>query len=304
MTSRCNSPMPLMSVWPVSSFSRARKVGSCRFIISSTSASFFRSVELSGSMAMEMTVSGKVIDSRRIGSWGVAERVAGDRVPQADDADDVAGLDRFDLLAVVGLDPPELRHVFLLVLARVEHAAVGLQLAGVDAHVVQIAVRSAWILNTRPQNGSSGRGLRRELGVLLLGIDAFDRRHVRRAGQIGGHGVQHRLHADPVQGRAAQHRHDQVVQRGLAQRLVDQLLRHRLLGQQQLGQLVAVERKLVEHLPAPQLGLVVQFRRGFRRRRPPCLRPAAEGEHLHARPGRSGRGRPRAGAAGPGRWAG
>ena len=60
--------MPLMSVWPVSSFSRARKVGSCRFIMSSTSASFLRSVEVSGSMAIEMTVSGKAIDSSRIGS--------------------------------------------------------------------------------------------------------------------------------------------------------------------------------------------------------------------------------------------
>ena len=68
MTSRCNSPMPLMSVWPVSSFSRARNVGSCRFIMSNTSASFLRSVEVSGSMAIEMTVSGKAIDSSKIGS--------------------------------------------------------------------------------------------------------------------------------------------------------------------------------------------------------------------------------------------
>ena len=96
--------MPLMSVWPVSSLSLARKVGSCRFIMSSTSASFLRSVELSGSMAIEMTVSGKAIDSSRIGCLGVAERVAGDRVPQADDADDVARRGRVDLLAAVGLD--------------------------------------------------------------------------------------------------------------------------------------------------------------------------------------------------------
>ncbi len=57
-----------ISVWPVSSFSRARNVGSCRFIISSTSASFLRSVELSGSMAIEITVSGKSIDSSTIGA--------------------------------------------------------------------------------------------------------------------------------------------------------------------------------------------------------------------------------------------
>ncbi len=51
---------------------------------------------------------------------GFAERVAGDRVVEADDADDVARLDPLDLLAAVGLDAPELRDVLLLVLARVE----------------------------------------------------------------------------------------------------------------------------------------------------------------------------------------
>ena len=35
--------------------------------------------------------------------------------------------------------------------------------------------------------------------------------------------------------------------------------RHGLFGQQQFGQLVAVHRKLIEHLAAPQVGLVVQF---------------------------------------------
>ena len=39
--------------------------------MSNTSASFFRSVEVSGSMAIEMTVSGKAIDSSRIGSCGL-----------------------------------------------------------------------------------------------------------------------------------------------------------------------------------------------------------------------------------------
>ena len=118
-------------------------------------------------MAIEMTVSGKVIDSSRIGSLRVAERVAGDRVPQADDADDVAGLDRLDLLAAVGLDAPELRDVFLLVLAGVEHAAVGLQLAGVDAHVVQVAVPVGLDLEDQAAERLVGVGLADELGVLL-----------------------------------------------------------------------------------------------------------------------------------------
>ena len=79
----------------------------------------------SGSMAMEITVSGKVIDSSRMGC-GRAQGVAGHRMAKADQADDVAGLDQLDLLAVVGLDAPELGDVFLLVLARIVDAAVGL----------------------------------------------------------------------------------------------------------------------------------------------------------------------------------
>ena len=66
-----------------------------------------------------------------------------------------------DLLAAVGLDVPELRHVFLLVLARVEHAAVGLQLAGIDAHVVQVAVLVGLDLEHQPAERLVGVGLAR-----------------------------------------------------------------------------------------------------------------------------------------------
>ena len=86
-------------------------------------------------------------------------------------------------------------------------------------------------LNTRPQNGSLGSGLRRifgssrlRRGVLLAlavafvrRVDALDRRHVERAGQVGGHRVQQRLHADAVQGRAAQHRLNLHVDRRVAE---------------------------------------------------------------------------------------
>ena len=48
-----------------------------------------------------MTGSGNVIDSRRTGWARVAQRVAGERLLQADGRDDVAGEDRVDVLAVV-----------------------------------------------------------------------------------------------------------------------------------------------------------------------------------------------------------
>ena len=49
---------------------------------------------LPGSMAIEITVSGKAIDSKRIGSWTLRKTWRPrDRVAQADDADDVAMID-------------------------------------------------------------------------------------------------------------------------------------------------------------------------------------------------------------------
>ena len=78
------------------------------------------------------------LEQNRLG--GVAKRVAGDRNPRADHADDVARLGRGNLLAAVGLDMPKLGGVFLLVFARIENAAIGLQPAGINPHVVQIAM--------------------------------------------------------------------------------------------------------------------------------------------------------------------
>ena len=69
----------------------ARKVGSCRFIISSTSASFLRSVERLRLDRHRDDRLGKLDRFQQDRMLRIAQRVAGDRVPQADDADDVAG---------------------------------------------------------------------------------------------------------------------------------------------------------------------------------------------------------------------
>ena len=58
------------------------------------------------------------------------------------------------------------------------------------------------------------------------------------------------------------------------------VLRHRLLVQQEFHQLVVAHRELVEHLPAPKLGVVLHFRRELGDDDLRAL-PAAEGEHLH-----------------------
>ncbi len=63
--------MPAMMSWPVSSFSLTVKVGSSRSSWCSALSSFVRSERVRGSMAMEMTGSGKCISPSRTGNWSL-----------------------------------------------------------------------------------------------------------------------------------------------------------------------------------------------------------------------------------------
>ena len=71
MISRWSSPIPEMIVWAVSSSVRTRKVGSSSDRRPSAWASLSWSAFVFGSMATEMTGSGNVIDSSRIGAVSV-----------------------------------------------------------------------------------------------------------------------------------------------------------------------------------------------------------------------------------------
>jgi hypothetical protein len=148
--------MPLMIVWPVSSLSWARKVGSCRFHFQSVG----QLLALGGAFRFDGHGDDRVRKLNRFQEdrvLGIAQCVAGDGVTQTDDAHDVARGDRGHLLAPIGLDVPKLRHVFLLVLAGIEHARIGLQFARVHAGVKQVAVFVGVDLEHQAENGSSGR---------------------------------------------------------------------------------------------------------------------------------------------------
>ena len=120
-TSRCSSPMPAMIVWPVSSSVRTWKVGSSSASRWIAMPSFSWSPLDFGSIATEMTGAGKFIDSRITGGLGAAQGVAGRGVLQAHDRDDLAGGDRLDLLALVGVHPVDLADPLLVALGAVEH---------------------------------------------------------------------------------------------------------------------------------------------------------------------------------------
>ena len=95
--------MPAMMVWPVSSSVCTRNEGSSCASFCSAMPIFSWSALVFGSMATEMTGSGKIMRSRMIGVLGIAERVAGGHVLQAHGRGDVAGADFLDLLALVGV---------------------------------------------------------------------------------------------------------------------------------------------------------------------------------------------------------
>ena len=101
MISRWSSPMPAISVWPVSSSVLTRKVGSSSARRASPEPSLSWSAFDFGSTATEITGSGKVIDSSTIGALSTASVSPVVVVLEADARGDLARADLLALLAVV-----------------------------------------------------------------------------------------------------------------------------------------------------------------------------------------------------------
>ena len=95
--------MPAMTTCPVCSSVLTRNVGSSAISFCRPTPSFSWSLLVFGSIASEMTGSGKSIDSSTIGVLLVAQRVAGADLLEADGRGDVAGVDLLDLLTLVGV---------------------------------------------------------------------------------------------------------------------------------------------------------------------------------------------------------
>ena len=133
----------------------------------------------------------------------------------------------------------------------VEHAPAGLEVAGVDAEVGQLADERV---------GHDLEGERRErlavIGVAhddLVGlrVQALDRRHVERRREVVDDRVEQRLHALVLERRAAEDRRELEVERRLADRLLEQRDRDLGLLEDQLDDLVVgVVRELLEQVLA------------------------------------------------------
>ena len=92
-----------------------------------------------GSMATEMTGSGKVICSRMTGLPRVAHGVADPAVLDGHGGGDVAGVDLLDLLALVGVHAQDAADALGVAVVAEHHGVADLKGAGVDAEEGQLA---------------------------------------------------------------------------------------------------------------------------------------------------------------------
>ncbi len=143
---------------------------------------------------------------------------------------------------------------------RVEEGVALLQLPLVETHVGELAVRAVLQLEGVRHQRVGGEIGEREEPLLVVGQVARLVRHLGGIGQQPHDAVEQQLHAPVLVGAAEEHRRDLALQRPLAQRGPDHLLRDAIL-EHRLRQLVAEHRGGVQQDLAPRLGLVPQRRR-------------------------------------------
>ena len=273
-----------MIVWPVSSSALTVKVGSSSERRWIAVPSFSWSPLVLGSIATSMT---GVREGHRLEHdlvLRVGEGVPGLGVLQAHDGDDLAGADRRDLLTLVGVHLVDLADPLLAAVDRVDHGRAGLELAGVDPDVDQLAeVRVGGDLVRQARERLAVAGLALDLLVLVAHRVTDDRVDVEGRGEVLHDRVEQGLHALVLERRAAQDRVELVGQGGATDRgleLLDgdvlalEVLLHDVvvgLGQR-LEELLAVLGGLLGHVGRDLLDLVVVADLGL----------AAPGQRAHA----------------------
>ena len=147
-------------------------------------------------------------------AW-VAERVAGRGVLESHDGHDLASYRGRALLALVRVHLVDLADPLLPALRRIQHLGAGLERAGVDADVGELAE----VLIRHDLEGQRRERLRRvsvplDDGLFVVDGVALDRRDIDRARQEVHDRVEHRLNALVLERAAAHHRGDGAGDRG------------------------------------------------------------------------------------------
>ena len=138
---------------------------------------------------------------------GIAQRLAGGGELEAGKGDDVAGIGFLDVFAAVGMHQKHAADALGLVLDRIERAGARSDGAGIDAHEGDRADKGI-VHDLEGQAGERRLVVGGTLDFIALEVGALDRRNVERRRQIIDHGIEQRLHALVLEGRAAHHRHE------------------------------------------------------------------------------------------------
>src|SRR6266478_2355817 len=188
---------------------------------------------------------------------GIAQRVARPRVLEAHDGGDVAGRDRLDLLALVGVHADQTPDALLLVARRVVDAGAGLERPGIHPHEGELAHEGV-------VHDLEGEGGERRLAVgrarlvqPRFRIDPVQRRYVERRRKIVHHGVEHGLDTLVLERRATDHREELHRDRARPHRRLDLLGADLLTGQILLHQVIVHLGQRLDHLLAVLGGLLL-----------------------------------------------
>ena len=194
----------------------------------------------------------------------VAKRLAGRGVPEAHGSGDVAGVDFLDVLALVRVHLQQAADAFLAVADGVVDRIARLEHAGVDANERQLAdVRVGHDLERERGEGLAVRRL--AFGGSLSVVLALDRLDIDRRRHVIDHGVEHRLHALVLERRAAEHRHDLVLDRSHTKPALDVVDRQVVALEVFVRELVVGFRCRLDHLLPPLLRFVDELRRNLAR---------------------------------------
>ena len=249
--------MPEMMVWPDSSSVCTRNDGSSCARRFSAMPIFSWSALVFGSTACEITGSGNIIFLENDDLLRIAQRLAGGRFLQADCGRDVTGAHFLDFLALVGMHLQQAADALLAAFDRVVNRVARSHHARIDAEENQLAdVRVG-----RDLEREAGKRLvvaRFALSGLVVVVHALDRRNVDRRRHIVDDRIEHRLHALVLERRAAQHRHDLVVDRARAQAELDFLDRQLARLEVFVHQFFVRLGRALDHFLAPFLRLVLE----------------------------------------------
>src|SRR5579864_1917649 len=196
----------------------------------------------------------------------VAEGVAGRYALQAHTRANVPSVHSVNFFALVGMHLEQAADTLAGALSRVVDIAAGLQHAGIDADVGNVSDEGIGH-DFESQRGK--RGIVRSAAqyhFIVLGVNAFERRHIHRGRQVIDYRVEQRLDALVFESRARQHGNDLQQQCGFADRFAHLFDRQGAFGQILVDDFVVVLGDVVNHFAAVLFVELLIDGRAFQRR--------------------------------------